>query len=99
MVVQEPPPPPVAPITLALTVKSSSHISLAWSDKSSNETGFKIERSLNGTTFTQIASVGAGIITYTDTGLTTKIKYYYRVRAYNLGGNSAYTTIVSATTL
>ena len=93
-----PPPPPAAPISLTLTVKSSSQISLAWTDKSTNETGFKIERSTNGTTFTQIATVGAGVKTYSSTGLTTKTKYYYRVRAYNTGGDSAYTNTASATT-
>lgn len=93
-----PPTPPAAPVSLALTVKSSSQINLAWTDKSTNETGFKIERSGDGVNFTQIGTVGAGIVSYSNTGLTTKTKYYYRVRAYNSGGDSSYTSIVSATT-
>lgn len=94
-----PPAPPTAPTTLALTVKSSSQINLAWSDKSTTETGFKIERSTDGVAFTQIATVGASIKAYSSTGLTTKKKYYYRVRAYNTGGDSAFTNTASATTL
>ena len=93
-----PPAIPTAPTSLALTVKSSSQINLSWSDKSSNETGFKIERSTDGVTYTQIATVGASVKTFSNTGLTTKTKYYYRVRAYNAGGNSAYTNVASATT-
>lgn len=95
---QAPPTIPIAPTTLALTVKSSSQINLSWSDKSSNETGFKIERSTDGVTFTQIATVGASVKTYSNTGLTSKKKYYYRVRAYNSAGDSAYTNVANATT-
>lgn len=91
--------PPAAPTALALTVKSSSQINLSWTDNSSNETGFKVERSTDGTTFTQIATTGASVKTYSNTGLTSKKKYYYRVRAYNAGGNSAYSSVTSATTL
>lgn len=94
-----PPAAPAAPTSLSLTVKSSSQINLSWSDKSTNETGFKIERSTDGVTFSQITTVGASIKTYSNTGLTSKKKYYYRVRAYNTGGDSAYTSVASATTL
>lgn len=97
-----PPAVPIAPVSLVLTVKSSSQINLSWTDKSTNETGFKIERSLDGVTFTQIATVAASSRTsasYSSISLVTKTKYYYRVRAYNAGGDSAYTNIASATTL
>jgi hypothetical protein len=77
---------------------SSSQINLSWTDNSNNETGFKVERSSDGTTFTQIATVGANVTTYADTGLPALTKYYYRVRAYNAGGNSAYSNIASAKT-
>lgn len=95
---QAPPPPPTAPSNLALTVKGSFSIAMAWSDKSSNELGFKIERSTNGTTFTPVTTVGAGVVTFTDTGLTAATKYWYRLCSYNAGGNSAYTSAVYATT-
>jgi hypothetical protein len=38
-------------------------------DNSTNETGFRIERSTNGTSFSQIATVGANVQTYASTGL------------------------------
>ena len=96
---QDPPPPtlPVDPTNLTATPFSSSQINLTWMDNSNNEDGFRIERSPNGTNFTQVASVGMNVTTYSDTGLAAATNYYYRVRAYNLG-DSGYTTIANATT-
>lgn len=93
-----PPLPPAAPSGLAATPLSSSQIKLDWTDNASNETGFKIERSLNGVSYTQIATVGANVVTYTDTGLSPSTTYYYRIRAYNAGGDSAYSAAASAAT-
>jgi hypothetical protein len=63
---------------------------------STNESGFRVERSTNGTSFTQVATVGAGVKTYTSTGLSSN---RFRVRACNTGGNSAYSNTASARTL
>jgi pectate lyase len=88
---------PAAPSSLVATGASRS-IVLTWSDNSSNETGFKIERSTSATgTFSQKATVGANVKTWTDTGLTTGKSYWYRVRAYNTAGNSAYSNVATAT--
>jgi hypothetical protein len=77
---------------------SSSQINLSWTDNSNNETGFKVERSTDGTTFTQIATVGANVTMYGNTGLSALTEYDYRVRAYNVGGNSTYSNIAPART-
>jgi hypothetical protein len=77
---------------------SSSRINLSWTDNSNNETGFKVERSIDGSTFTQIATVGANVTRYANTELPSLTRFYYRVRAYNAGGNSAYSNIASAKT-
>src|SRR5262249_15888998 len=50
--------PPAAPTGLTASAASSTRVNLTWTDKSGNETGFKIERSTNGVNFTQIATVG-----------------------------------------
>jgi titin len=89
---------PNAPSALAATAISSSQIDLSWADNSLNENVFRIERSTNGVSFAQIGSVGAGVKTYSDTGLTGNTIYYYRVRANNNAGNSSYTNTSSATT-
>jgi hypothetical protein len=88
---------PVGPSNLAGTIVSSKKIQLSWIDNSNNESGFKIERSTDGTTFVLIATVGTNVTTYSNTGLTASTTYYYRVRAFNSVGKSAYSNTVNIT--
>jgi hypothetical protein len=90
--------PPAAPSVLMATAVSSTQINLAWTDNADNEAGFKIERALDGVSFTQIATTGADVTTYSNSGLTASTTYTYRVRAYNAAGNSGYSNTDSATT-
>jgi galactose oxidase-like protein/glyoxal oxidase-like protein/fibronectin type III domain protein len=87
-----------APSNLLATAVSGTRIDLTWTDNSNNENGFKIERSPDGLTFTEIATVGANVTTYSNTGLTCATFYQYRVRAYNANGNSAYSNTVKRRT-
>jgi len=94
------PPPPNAPSNLAGIALSHSQINLTWADNSSDEDGFKIERKkgLNGT-FTEIAQVGPGVTSFSSTGLNANVKYFFRVRAFNAGGNSAYSAEINVMSL
>jgi C1A family cysteine protease len=96
----ESPTPPAAPTNLAATTVSSSQINLTWIDTDNIETGFKIERCTGAdcTNFAQIATVGANVTSYANTGLSAATTYSYRVQAYNEGGNSGYSNIASAVT-
>lgn len=94
-----PSPTPAAPISLTGTALSRHDIRLNWTDRSSIETGFKIERSLNGTTFAQIATVPANTGVYQVTGLTRNTAYWFRVRAFNAYSNSLYSNTVRVVTL
>lgn len=86
------------PSGLAVAVSSASSLTLNWTDNSSDELGFKIERKTGaGGVYGQIDTTGAGITTYTDSGLTEGTTYTYRVRATNAGGDSAYSNESSAT--
>ncbi|HTG65685.1 MAG TPA: LamG-like jellyroll fold domain-containing protein, partial [Flavobacterium sp.] len=80
------------------TPTPSSKVILNWKDNSNNETNFVIERSTNGTSFTQIAQVAANTTTYTDTNLTTNTLYYYRVKAITTTESSSYSDVNSVTT-
>ena len=94
------PPAPAAPSSLTATASSTSQINLTWTDNSGDETGFKIERCSGAgcSAFTPIATVGANVASYSNTGLTAGTSYSYRVRAYNDGGDSGYSNTASATT-
>jgi hypothetical protein len=91
---------PAAPTNLIGTAVSRTQINLSWTDNSANESGFYVER-CKGTTctnFTRIATVGANVKTYANTGLTRNTSYRYRVRAYNGAGTSGYSNIVTVKT-
>ena len=79
---------------------TASQISLTWVDNSTTEDGFKVQRCTGAgcTNFTDIATVGANVTTYTNTGLTSNTFYRYRVRAYKGTANSTYSNIVRAKT-
>ena len=89
---------PAAPASLVATAASSSQINLSWADQSDDEEGFLIERSSDGTAWQQIASVGANTRSYASTGLAAGTRSFYRVRAHNPSGYSAYSNTADATT-
>jgi len=90
---------PVAPTNLKGKAISANSVKLEWEDKSSNETGFIIERKGKGITpYTEIATVDANVTTYTDTGLTAGNEYTYRVCASNQNGESAFAGPVTVKT-
>ncbi len=96
-----PPAVPAAPGGLTATGVSRTQINLSWTDNSNNESGFRIERCKNAncTNYVQVAQVGANVTTFADTGLTKNTTYRYRVRAFNAGGNSAYSAPATGKTL
>jgi hypothetical protein len=93
-------PTPAGPTGLTATAVSSSQINLTWVDNATDETGFKIERctGANCTGFSQIATISADVTSYSNTGLTGSTSYSYRVRAYNVIGDSNYSNTASAVT-
>ena len=92
---------PTAPTSLSSNATSSNQINLTWADTAFNEDGFKIERCEGSScaNFVQIGTASANITTYASTGLKGSTLYSYRVRAFNISGDSAYTNTASATTL
>jgi uncharacterized protein (TIGR02145 family) len=79
---------PISPTSLTGTVISTSQINLSWTDNSTNETGFKIERKTGTGAYAVVGSVNADVLTYNDLGLIPNTTYTYRVYAYNAAGNS-----------
>jgi hypothetical protein len=92
-------PPPAAPSDLTAGAISYSRIDLTWQDNSDDETGFRIERKTVSGSYSQIATVGANVTSYSSSRLSASTTYYYRVRAYKGTLNSDYCCEASATTL
>lgn len=84
---------PKSPVNLQRTNAPNDHTKavLAWEDKSDNELGFFIKRSVDnkGTNFEIVAWVEAGVNTYTDEFDSKGKEVYYVVTAYNKAGESA----------
>lgn len=88
---------PAAPSTLIATVQPGPQIQLSWTDNANNETGFLVERSINGGAFTLLTTVlansGTGKVTYLDMNVLPGTTYQYQVAAINSAGKSAYITL------
>jgi len=79
--------PPTTPATFTASV-SGKTVSLAWTDSSTDETGFKVLRknSLTGS-YSTITTTSADATSYSDT-VTAAGSYWYRVSATNSNGDS-----------
>jgi hypothetical protein len=83
--------PPKAPSALTGVLAFGPNVTLTWTDNATTETGFSIERQLNGGAFVQVGTVAANVTTFVDTvanGLTPSATFGYRVIATNAIGPS-----------
>ena len=86
--------PPAVPANLQATA-GNAQVSLSWT-ASSGATSYHLKRSTtSGSGYTQIAAPTA--TSYTDTGLTNGIAYFYVVSALNTAGESANSAQATAT--
>ncbi len=90
---------PAPPTELVATGTSSSRISVNWNDVATNEAGYELWRSsTNNSNYLLVGTLPANTSSYIDSGLFANSINYYRVRAINAGGNSAYSNEDSAKT-
>lgn len=91
---------PLAPTDLSATAFNAGQVDLAWTDNSTNESGFRIERATDAdftigrTIFTTVSDIES----YSDVTASPATTYYYRVFATNVTGSSAPSNTASATT-
>ncbi len=91
----QPPAPPAAPVALTATWLDEGVVRLDWKNPTGNsQSGLKIEASLDGAPFYEIADLAAGPSRFENTGIERPAALRYRVRAYNTGGYSGYSNIV-----
>src|SRR6218665_526467 len=90
---------PSVPSGLLASGINTSAINVTWSDNSSNETGFELYRANNtNASYVMFASLPANTTSFVDTGLFANSIHYYKVRAINVGGVSAFSEEDSART-
>ena len=71
-------------------------VKLTWADRSATETGFEVYSSTSPTSgYSLLATTAADVTTFTATGLNPNTRYYFRVRAINVGETSDYSNIAS----
>jgi titin len=78
---------PAAPANLAAKVVTLSRVDLSWTDQSSNEDGFRIERKTGTGSWGTLAQLGASSTAYSDTSVQKDATYSYRVIAFNAAGS------------
>lgn len=89
--------PPIAPGNL-VAVGSPTAVDLTWTDVS-GETGYRIQRSPDGTSgWSDIGLNPADVTTYRDSGLVSGANFYYRVKATSAAGDSSPSNTASAST-
>ncbi len=96
--IQVTPPPPTAPSTLTFPSVGSSSVGLSWTDNSSNEDGFYVYSSTDGTNYTLQSTLAANTTTATVSNLNASTLYYFKVTAFNTGGESTSGATGSTTT-
>ena len=94
---------PGAPRELQATSDTQTAIDLSWQAPSSTGgaaiTGYRIEVSLNGTSWNNlVANTGTTVTSYTHAGLPASSRRFYRVSAINSAGTGASSNLASATT-
>lgn len=71
-----------------MSLVSRGRVTLRWTDNATNETGYYVERAVEGSAFTRIATLGANATSFIDT--PGRNKWVYRVQAFNATTTSAY---------
>jgi hypothetical protein len=84
---------PAAPSDLAVSAGNGveyyrSQMILRWRDRSTNEVGFVVERSIDGAAFSAVGEVGPNGTLFVDRNLDSATAYYYRIRSFNAAGYS-----------
>jgi predicted phage tail protein len=96
---------PAAPTNLAGAAvripgnNNNDRVTLTWTDNSTNETGFVIQRSPSPNFNTSLVTinVGADLTTYSQT-ISRQSDFYYRIRAVNAVGNSGWSNVLFVAT-
>ncbi len=71
---------------LAFSSIASNQMAFHWSAIGLTETGYIVQRSIDGTNYSTLTSLATNVTTYTDTAVSSLGQYYYRVMGTNSTG-------------
>jgi PKD repeat protein len=99
--------PPLPPSSLVFWTMTATSADLHWTDNSSDEAGFVLQRCLgsaafcnaNPSAYVSLPPIGPNVTSYADTGLAAATTYTWRVHAFNAMGDSPHSNTVTGTTL
>ena len=86
------------PTDLSASNIGSTQCTLSWNDNSSQESGYDIEFSTDGTNFNPWTTAAADSTSYDVTGLIPQSDFWFRVKAADGGDESAASNVVEVTT-
>ena len=96
--VTRPPSPPRSLTASPSPGRTASSVDLSWTDTSSNEDVFVVERSTDGFVFAAIGQTPADVTSFVDLPLRADTTYWYRVIAGNAGGQGESSNMTSVRT-
>ena len=87
---------PASPTAPSASIDADNkRVTIAWTDASNDETGFKVYRKLSTETEYTLLTTLIGETSYVDPSVTENLTAYYQVTAYNDNGESAKSKTVS----
>ncbi len=89
---------PAAPTKLTIVQSSILKLRLTWTDQSTNEKGFILERKASGENWEEIVKLPANTVAYNDVLPKYETEYSYRIRSYTTAGKSFESNVVTYTT-
>lgn len=90
---------PAAASGLVTNVVGSTQVDLSWTDNSTDESGFIVQRrTLPGGTFVDIKTTAANAVSYPDTTTAASTSYEYRIVATGSAGDAAPSNAATANT-
>ncbi len=89
-----------SPSNLTLVSNNPGVVAFSWTDNSTNEDGFVVERSTNDpSNFVVLDTLTANTTNFVDSTVLSNTAYYYRVKAFNSINYSYYSDTLNVTTV
>ena len=86
---------PAAPTNVTAAGLTTTSIQVGWTSAAGTVAGYRVERSLDGNTWSTLTTVGAQTLSYVDTSVSGSTTYRYRIIATSTAGDSPASAVAS----